>query len=334
MIKHRGQWPANLQRDGRKIKMLFHKGHRVYPLQRTETLPPLGVRTVLDATGNWLEIGFKSADLLTGNASAGWTNPLGITMVIQQSTDLQTWALGKFGDCAGSPQNMGDGTYDYWSRGVIPSFWQSTMVDLTATSDLQGKSITSITVMRAPPLALPAYPYAMPAQLALLCSHLQAAGYPAAEVSSSPSALVATIRNHTNGAIYTLPVTMDGTSVSVVKTSQGVTIALPGYPYAMPAAQAALQADLRTAGHTGAVVMLHADIWIVRLRGVLAAGPLRELLLTITPADPNPQWDRFGTQTVNPGNSVAGTPGNVRTPAGLPLLEESKQFARLAISLP
>lgn len=171
-------------------------------------------------------------------------------------------------------------------------------------------------------------------QTATLQTHLRAAGYTGAVVSNVAAAMSVGIINHTNGARTPLQVVLSGTNVTMVKTNSGTNISLPSYPYAMHAQQATLQADLRAAGQSGAVVMLYGDEWTIFLPDRPAASPAqRANSVTITPDDPYPAWDMFGAYLGNQSAAtILGTSGNVRSAGGTPQAEALKQFARLKIT--
>lgn len=319
--------------NGQAARMLVYQGRQIWPCRGVVPLPSQAYRFDDATDAKWFEVGFRSPEILSGNASAGWTDPRGyVVMELQSSADLQTWAMGQFVDCASTAIANGDGTYDYWSRCVIPRHYNTVMVDLTATTTRSGKSIEAISVMLAP-VSLPNYPYAMPAAATTLQADLRSAGYPGATVAVATAVTVtATALNHTVDGQRFIVLTQSGGSVTAA-ASQGSAITLPSSHYAMPAARAALQADLRTAGHTGAVVMLHAAAWTVTLPDRAAPGENREFSLTIDPGDPFKVWDFFGNYTgENSATTILGTSGNVRTPSGLALQERSSQFARMRIT--
>jgi hypothetical protein len=114
-----------------------------------------------------------------------------------------------------------------------------------------------------------------------------------------------------------------------------VPISLPGYPYAMPAQAATLQADLRAAGQSGAVVKLYGDAWTILLPDRPCPTPdYRASIADITPDDPYPAWDFFETYLGElPDTAVVGTSGNIRPGGGGGVIPEAlKQFARLKIT--
>jgi peptidoglycan/xylan/chitin deacetylase (PgdA/CDA1 family) len=295
------------------------------------TPPPLTARMTDDADGSWLEVGFQTTAVLTGDALNGWTDSAGNAWKLQETTDLSTWHDFQFSDCAGSPADLGGGIWEYWSRCAVPRVWFSVLTDLTATSDRYGKSITGITAQGSA-VSL-SYPYAMPADAATLQADLRTAGFTGALVSATTGSLVARAIAHAATGDRRIVITMSGASVTGASVG-GSSISL-SYPYAMPGDAATLQTDLRSAGYPGAVVTLHADTWSILLPDRTAGGYDRDFTLEIDPGDPFPYWDNFGTYLgEDPDTLVRGTAGNVRSPLGYPLQEFMKQFARLAISTP
>lgn len=329
MLHHGNRLVTTLRSGGRQLSLLMHGNRQIYPAKKWSK-PQLLMRISDDATGKWFEVGMRLPCTVPGSAAAGW-DLLGIPLRLQCSTDLVTFTTGEFEDCAGSPATNGDGSKTYWARCSVPLYWKNTLVDLTATTARHGKSITDLKVGTVT-VAL-SYPYAMPADAARLQADLRAAGYPGAVVSNVPAALsVEVIRHYYASNSYNrvpLAVTFSGGNVTMVKTVTGTNISLP-YPYAMPAQAATLQADLRTAGQTGATVRLFADAWTIFLPDRPAAGMNQRLFsITFTPADPHPEWDMFGTSLGDvPDNTVTGTHGNVRSAGGTPRNEAGKQFFR------
>jgi hypothetical protein len=287
-------------------------------------------RMTNDATGYWFEMGFAVEEELAGNPNAGWTVPSlpGLGIKIERSTDLINWIQDGLEACAGSPEDMLDGSWEYWTRGSVPAWWNAVMLDFHVASARYGKSITEI-ILKQTPISLPNFPYAMPSQAASLQADLRAAGYTGATVTSSSSALVATAKNHTDGARFVLDVTMSGANVTVV-ASNGSTISLPSYPYSMPSQLATLQTHLRSAGYSGAVVLLWGDTWEINLPDVVCSAMIRDFKVTFTPDDPYPAWnfyhDYLGELS---DNTEKGSVDNLRDPLGNPLVEANRQFFRL-----
>lgn len=323
---------------GEEAAMIFGRGTQVFPNTPFRLYSTTAVDMVADANGFWFEFGFRVDAVLTGNAGAGWTDVGNyVKFEIEQSLDLAAWSLGKFGASPDGVIDHGDGSFTYWSRCYVPVYLQAVMVDLVATSDRYGKSITAIEVMGTA-VDLPNFPYAMPAEAASLQADLRAEGYTGATVTSTAGSLVAVARNHTPTGTISMVLTQNGSAAvtgvtAYVPGTGNVTVSLAGYPYAMPSQRAALQADLRTAGYGGTVIMLYGDAWVITLPDRTASGTERSFLVTLDPGDPFPFWDSFGVyQGENPATGVTGTSGNVRTPAGAPLEEAGRQFARLKLS--
>lgn len=319
---------------GVHAEFIFGNGQQILP---AVPLPIYGTsksRTVRDTGGFWFEFGFRIDTELAGNPAAGWTDVDNyIRLHLEYSTDLASWALGKFLPTPVNPViNNGDGTWTYWSRCIEPITWANVMVDFRSSSTRYAKSITSVALFNSH-ISLPRYPYAMPSQSSLLQTDLRAAGYTGALVTSAPAGFSVIAKNHTQTRTLTLNATMSGSSVTAVTTNQGVHIPLPAYPYAMPSAQAALQADLRAAGHTGAVINLHADAWEVLLPDRVTTYSNRAFGITIAPGDPFPTWDFYGNYTgLNAATHVPGAGENIRNQDGPNAPENKRGFARLGIS--
>lgn len=309
-----------------------------YPAQMplTGSMPQMQYRMASDDTGEWFEVGFTALGQMNGNAAAGFS--MGTTLMeLQQSLDLVTWNMGKFLPAPVPEIDNGDGTWTYWSRSTVPRLWKYVTIDETATTNRAEKSITALHLF-GNLLALPNYPYAMPAAAATLQADLIALGFTGSVVSTSSAAYSVGIQRHylagANYAVLDYQVTLSGMDVTQVRTNTGAVITLPSYPYTMPAAQAALQADLIAAGHSGAVVMLYDDPWTIFIPNLVTILDARRFEITITPDDPFPRWDMFGTyQGMISNNIIQGVFSNVRATTGLaPLTEANKQFARLSVS--
>ena len=332
-----GEEAAQVFYAGEEAEFIFGRGTQIFPNTPFPLYGRTGVEMILDADGYWFEFGFRIDAELAGNAGAGWTDARNyLRLEVQQSTDLETWTMGKFGP---SPEDSvidrGDGTWEYWGRCFVPEHWETVMVDLTASSNRYGKSVTAVTVLGAA-VSLPNFPYAMPSQASLLQADLRSAGYTGATVTSVSAGLTVAARNHTVGVVLGINLTVTGTTVTgAVRYVPGtgyVTLSLPA-TYSMPSQQAALQAALRTAGATGAVVMLYGAEWTITLPDVAASGGIRQFTVHISPGDPYPYWDTFDVyQGLNTATTIIGESGNVRTPGGAPLEEQPRQFARLKIS--
>jgi hypothetical protein len=319
---------------GSEAAFIFGKGTQVFPNLPVPIYGCAEVRMADETDALWFEFGFKIDTALSGNSAAGF-NDAGnyLRIEIVQSTDLVTWAMGKFVPCAVPVVDHGDGTRTYWSRSTVPVWWYNVIADLSVSVDRYGKSLTGLSIGGVN-ISLPGYPYAMPASAATLQAHLRTAGYTGALVTNVPASLTVGIINYQLSGRRKMPVTMSGSNVTMVQW-QGSNISLPGYPYAMPSQHGALQTALRNAGYTGAVVSLYADEWTIFLPDRPAAGNLqRQIIATFTPDDPYPAWDFFGTYLgFQSSNAQTGVASNIRAGVGEGVLDEAlKQFARLKIS--
>lgn len=298
--------------------------------QICDELPQTETRLADEADAKWFEFGFTAPEELVGNAETNWVDAAGeISWKIQSSYDLLTWEEDKMTDCTTTAIDNMDGTFTFWARRTIPLFWKSVVIDLTVESNRYGKSITGITLFQTA-VSLPNYPYAMPSQASQLQTDLRAAGYTGATVTSSSASLTAGAVNHTVDGRKLLQVTHSGATVTAVTPFGGSAISLPNYPYALPGDRALLQSDLRTAGQTGAVVMLYKDPWTIFLPDRSASGLVRDLVLNITPDDPYPAWDGFGNYIGLASSAfVVGSFDNVRSTGLTPLPEAGKCFFRV-----
>jgi hypothetical protein len=320
---------------GSTQKRLLVRGSRAVFRDPDYTLPPLAVEMVTDTDAQWMEVSFISPSTLTGNATDGWTWSNGqhaLALSLETSGNLIIWETGDVEDAAGSPATV-TGGYEYKARALVPRIWNTVMIDIDVASTRGGKDITGLDVFGSA-VTLPNFPYAMPADAATLEADLVAEGYTGATVTTTAAPWTVSIRNHTAANTQIMPVTHSGETVTAVAPLGGSTISLPGYPYALPGDAADLQTDLRTAGYTGAVVMLHNDEWAIHLPDLLpASGGSRAVTVTIDPGDPFPVWDAFGVyQGLAAATNVNGEFSNVRTPSGDPLLERARQFARLRVT--
>lgn len=304
----------------------------VPPVPVLEPLAPLDFRMATDEYGDFMEVGFQSAAALEGTAATGWLDPTNrLVLDLQRSADLLTWTLGDFTDCAGSPADNGDGTYDYWARANLPATWNSIMLDWSLSCSRYQKNLTGMTC-GGEAVALAGFPYEMPAEKTRLLSDLAAAGFTGASVKSVPVPLSVQITNYTADGMIPLLATVTDDQVTAV-TRYGTVIPLAGYPYRMPARRAELQAALRAAGQSGAVVRLYGSLWTVYLPDRVTPTLLRDFVFTLTPGDPYPKWDSYGTYLgIFPDDAAWGGFSNPRNPQGALLKEASSQFARLRIT--
>lgn len=332
-----GEEAAQIFFAGEEAEFVFGRGTQIFPNAPFPLYGRTGVEMILDDDGYWFEFGFRIDAELSGNAGAGWTDARNYLLLeVQQSLDLETWNMGKFGPSpVDSVIDRGDGTWEYWGRCFVPNYWISVMVDLTATSNRYGKAITGISVLGVD-LSLD-FPYDPITDAATLEADLDAAGFPGATVTVTSASLSAIAKNHRVGGVTPINLFGSGSTVTgaeyVVPGTGWVTLTLANASYSLPSEMGLLQGHLRDAGATGAVVNLYGDEWEIVLPDVAATGQTRKFVVTIDPGDPYPAWNVFGTYVgLAPADLVNGVSVNVRTPTGTPLEEAGRQFARLKIS--
>jgi hypothetical protein len=323
--------------EGCRVEMIYRAAGGSIVLVEPEIIIEGGdvesmtLRLVEDDVAMWPEVGFMTPFLIPGNAADGWTDPGGnLAFRIERSEDLVSWDHDLI-DAPGSPVDNGDGTYTYWARSLQPRIWKYVTIDVALTSARHAKSITAIKLFGST-ITLPNYPYAMPGDASVLQADLLAAGYPGATVSSVPHAMTVEAYDYSDAGRKEMPITLVGADVTDVKDSGGSTIPLPSYPYAMPGAVTALQADLVTAGFLYAGVRVYGDDWTIVIPDRSTIFAQRDFAVSIDPADPYTYEGITGTGT-DAGSSVYGSFSNVRATTGLdPLEEAAKQFFRMGIS--
>lgn len=353
MIRDGSRYPAKLMEGSRAVDAIFDGSRPVWMspavqqavIKRwlTENATTI-CHTVRETDAHWFEIEVILPASFSGNPVDGWTGPMidgypDITLGLHWSSNLLSWT----GACTGWtaapgtwPETIGSTLKRWRARYEVPVWWEDVMVDMTATSDRYGKSITDIQVFGSS-LALD-YPYT-PTEIAdgTLEADLQALGITGASVTVTTGTLTATAKWHTQAGVRMLYVTMSGSNVTAV-TYAGSTIAA-SYPYSMPsqldALQSALTASLGGDPNNKAVVMLHKDTWTISLPDLTTTGSVRSMTVFIDPGDPFPAWNMYGEyQGLAAASVVLGESSNVRNPTGDPLLESLRGFARLGVILP
>lgn len=175
-----------LKHQGRNCRLILKEGRQVWPCRKPLSLGSLEYRIVNDAGEKWFEVGFPSAELLEGNASAGWQDERGYCILeLEQSETLTAWAKGKFVDI-GSPQAI-PGGFQYWARCIHPvdSTIKTGQMKATApaTGDSRNGPFTALTIGGV--IQSLAFPYTMPTDAARLQADLRAAGWDGATVTAS-----------------------------------------------------------------------------------------------------------------------------------------------------
>ena len=187
MIYRGSQRVKKAIRGGQRWKFLVRDGVQIWPC-RMPVHPDTWARITQVGNEEFFEFGFESLELLSGSASTGWTDTRGrISLELQWSQDMATWATGKFVDCAGSPLAVSGG-YEYWARSVYPRRSASRYADLlVAVNNSQMSPIVALRINDVD-LALPHFPYSMPTAAGQLQTDLRAAGFSGAVVTASGSA--------------------------------------------------------------------------------------------------------------------------------------------------
>lgn len=338
MIKRGDRYPRGLHRGGRKQHAIALGGRVIYispELGHTVMVEWLKQNTVVtglvaaDASGEWLEMEVTMPPDFTGSPETGWTNGP-INLSLHYSKNLTLWTSGGWISAPGKPtQTLGNGWKKWFVRyEAVARIYKGALVDFRLTTTRQGKSITALN-LNGVTISLPGYPYAMPAQAATLQTHLLAAGYAGATVTTTAGTWSAVIQNYAADPTY-FTATWSGSQITEVRNNAGnALIALPGYPYTMPAQEAALEAALIAAGFAYAQVTLHLDEWVIFLPNITTVGLTRSFEATITPADPVQTWTFMGTSDgVNSQAILAAVVENPRT-GGVARQESDKAFGRL-----
>lgn len=357
MIRDGSRYPARLMDGSRPVDAIFNGSRPVWmspdvQVQVLEMWLKSNVTTTvamaIDADGHWFELEVVLPPSFAGNPTDGWSGEMvsgkpNITLGLFRSETLTTWsAAGEgwdFSPGRETPETMSNGWKKWFCRCAIPAWWINVMVDMSATSDRHGKSITEISVFNS---VLPLnYPYT-PTEIAdgTLQADLRNSSLgniPGATVNVTSGSLSATGKWHTVSGAKMLVVTMSGSNVTNV-SYQGSTVSA-SYPYSMPSQLAALNAALTSSlgGDTNnrAVVLLHSDTWEIVLPDLVTTGMTRNMVVWFTPSDPNPVWNMYGEyQGMAANDLILGTPSNTRTPSGTPLLEALKAFARVGVIIP
>ncbi len=211
MIYHGGHTPENLYHAGSRAGLVVTAGQLVYANFSTweSTLPALEFRITEEMGANglekWAEWGFvvdyDELDLV-GNASAGWVDGAGFCRAeLQRSETLTDWSLGQLTDCAGSPEDNGDGSYTFWARSPYPidsaiktGFLSADnyLASGTDSHDSRQNPFISITLAGVVQY-LPNFPYWMPGDAPQMQTDLRAAGWTGSTVTATSDVLWAIV---------------------------------------------------------------------------------------------------------------------------------------------
>jgi hypothetical protein len=348
MIRKGARYPQKLYRNGRRVHLL-RKGERIIYASPELTKAAeeqwlaenvtTTCRVETDTYGRWLEIDVDLPDDFTGSAAAGWTNGT-INLALQWSADLETWADGGWVQPSGSSTStLPDGRTRWPCRYEdVAAFRFDAVVDLRIGSNRAFKAITDLSLLGTT-ISLPNYPYAMPDDAATLQADLRTAGFTGALVYSETGTLSAEILNSdstNSGNFCGFRATWSGTSITAINrltVGTDPSVSLPNFPYAMPADEALLEADLVYEGYTYATAMLLGDTWGIFLPDIETTGIVRDFVATYDTGDPMAVWNAFGENTGAAARDTAvGAAENLRAgEASAP--EAPKGFGRLKLSL-
>lgn len=179
--------------SGSEAKFIFGQGSQIFPNLPVAMYGTTAVRIVSDAGEKWFEFGFRLDHALTGNGATGWTDADNYLRIeTQYSLDLVNWSMGKFLPAPVPVVDLGDGTYEYWSRALNPvdtAVKTGSLVISQTGGDVRKHPLTSI-VIAGTVLSLPHYPYdmAVAGTAAQLEADLISAGFPGSLVAGSSRA--------------------------------------------------------------------------------------------------------------------------------------------------
>jgi hypothetical protein len=186
MLHHQGRQVKTLRSGGRQLSLVLHRGRQIYPFKRYQ-LPQMEYRTTDDGAEKWFEVGFRSPEILTGNATTGWTDPRGLCSInLQRSEDLIAWADDEMLNCPVTAIAVGDGSYDYWSRCKFPidSLVKTGQLSCESTAgngDARNNPFISLTI-NSVVRSLGGFPYTMPADASRLQADMRSNGLTGATV--------------------------------------------------------------------------------------------------------------------------------------------------------
>jgi hypothetical protein len=106
---------------GQDAEFAFGKGTALFAKAPVQIWGCTAARVVSDANEKWFEFGFRIDAALSGNGAAGWTDAGNyFKLEAQWSLDLVNWSMGKFIPAPVPVVDLGDGTFEYWSRCIHP----------------------------------------------------------------------------------------------------------------------------------------------------------------------------------------------------------------------
>lgn len=119
--RHAGQPIARSFHAGQEVDFAFGRGTLLFNRAPVEIYGRTESRVVADAGARWFEFGFRTDAALAGNGAAGYTDAGNyFRLTAQWSPDLVDWSAGKFVPAPVPVVDMGDGSFEYWSRALNP----------------------------------------------------------------------------------------------------------------------------------------------------------------------------------------------------------------------
>lgn len=301
-----------------------------------------------DSAGKWFEVEVTLPAAFDGNPADGWTGVIHpshppATLGLRWSQDLVAWTpfLDGWESAPGTwPVSVDGGARKKWRAryraGAL--IHKSALVDLRLTTTRAGKSVTAVNLLGTP-LGLASYPYAMPADAAVLQADLRAAGVTGAVVSTTSGSWSAVIRNYSDpqgSSAYTFKATWSGADITEVRRAgNNALVSLPNYPYTMPADEAQLEADMVAAGWAYIQVTLHKDEWVVFAPDIATTGLERRFEFTVSPTDPIQMWTLFGGMMgIDSQSPLKAVAENIRVSGSTENEAARLGFARLGFIVP
>jgi hypothetical protein len=212
---------------GEETEFVFGRGTMIFSRAPVEFYGWTQARVVSDANEKWFEFGFRIDHALTGNGTTGWTDAENYLRIdAQWSPDLVNWSMGKFVPAPVPVVDLGDGSYEYWSRAIHPqdaAVKSGALVCGQTNGDVRNNGFTSL-VIAGVAQALAHFPYDMSVAgtAAQLQADLIAIGWTGTVVTGSTAATWSISIPSVNYASYA--------QTSYVGIPSYTIPALPGFP--------------------------------------------------------------------------------------------------------
>jgi hypothetical protein len=177
---------------GEEAGFAFGRGTQIFPNLPVAIYGAAKARVVMDAGEKWFELGFGIDTVLSGNAAMGWMDAQQYLRIEPQwSSNLVTWAMGKFTPAPTPMIDLGGGNREYWSRAIHPvdSAVKSAQIRVKSggsggiRADSRNNPFTGL-VVSGVALALGGFPYTMPGDAMRMQGDLQVF-YPGSTVAAA-----------------------------------------------------------------------------------------------------------------------------------------------------